>query len=94
MSAIAEVAEGWEGVELRTAAAMRVHAVLDRLGSSESGLMPEEAFLRLAAVGPNAVLSHGARPLQVVLRQLRNPLLILLARRMLPMAVVPAYCLR
>jgi Mg2+-importing ATPase len=79
MSAIAEVAEGWEGVELRAAAAMRAHVVLDRLGSSESGLMPEETSLRLAAVGPNAVLSHGARPPQVLLRQLRNPLLILLA---------------
>lgn len=77
MTAVAELAEGW--VELRAAAAMRAHSVLDRLGSSESGLMPEEASVRFAAVGPNAVLSHGARRLQVLWRQLRNPLLILLA---------------
>src|SRR6266508_1261583 len=79
MTAVAEVAEGWEGIELPAAAAMAAHAVLDRLGSSESGLVPEEASVRLAAVGPNALLSHGARPLQVLWRQLRNPLLILLA---------------
>jgi len=81
MTAVAELAERWEGIELPAAAARRAHAVLDRLGSSESGLVPEEASVRLAAVGPNAVLSHGAaRPLQVLWRQLRNPLLILLAR--------------
>jgi len=79
MTAVVEVAEGWEGVELHAAAAMGAHAALDRLGSSESGLAPEEASRRLAAVGPNAVLSHGARPLQVLGRQLSNPLLILLA---------------
>jgi Mg2+-importing ATPase len=79
MTAVAEVAEGWERIELPAAAAMAAHAVLDRLGSSESGLVPEEASVRLAAVGPNALLSHGARPLQVLWRQLRNPLLILLA---------------
>ena len=33
---------------------------------------------RLARVGANALRSHGARPFVVLLRQLRNPLLILL----------------
>jgi len=80
MTAVAELAERWEGIELPAAAARRAHAALHRLGSSESGLVPEEASVRLAAAGPNAVLSHGAaRPLQVLWRQLRNPLLILLA---------------
>jgi Mg2+-importing ATPase len=58
---------------------MEAGTVLARLGTSGSGLVESEASRRLHTVGPNAVLSHGARPLQVLLRQLRNPLLILLA---------------
>jgi len=79
MSAVAKVAEGWQDLDLAAAAAMEGGAVLERLGSTGMGLSPEEAARRLAAIGPNAVLSHGARPLQVLARQLRNPLLILLA---------------
>lgn len=59
MTAVAELAARWEGIELPAAAAMAAHAVLDRLGSSESGLVPEGASVRLAAVRPNALLSHG-----------------------------------
>ena len=58
---------------------MQAEAVLNRLGSSESGLVSSEASRRLGVAGYNAILSHGARPLLVLLRQLRNPLLILLA---------------
>jgi Mg2+-importing ATPase len=79
MAAIAEVAEGWGGLELADAALIDAGAVLARLGTAESGLVESEASRRLQAVGPNAVLSHGAQPLRVLLRQLRNPLLILLA---------------
>jgi Mg2+-importing ATPase len=79
MSAVAKVAEGWQDLDLAAAAAMEGGAVLERLGSTGMGLPPGEAARRLAAIGPNAVLSHGARPLQVLARQLRNPLLILLA---------------
>jgi P-type Mg2+ transporter len=79
MAAIAEVSEGWGGLELADAALMEAGTVLARLGTSGSGLVESEASRRLHTVGPNAVLSHGARPLQVLLRQLRNPLLILLA---------------
>ncbi len=61
MTAVAELAERWEGIELPAAAARRAHAVLDRLGSSESGLVPEEASVRLAAVGPNAVVDRLGR---------------------------------
>ena len=53
--------------------------MLDRLGSAGSGLSVGEASRRLDLVGPNAILSHGAQPFRVLLRQLRNPLLILLA---------------
>jgi Mg2+-importing ATPase len=79
MAAIAEVSEGSEGLELADAAFMDAGTVLASLGTSECGLVESEASRRLHAVGPNAVLSHGARPLRVLLRQLRNPLLILLA---------------
>ena len=46
--------------------------------STSAGLSHEETRVRLAEVGANALRSHGARPLAVLVRQLRNPLLILL----------------
>jgi P-type Mg2+ transporter len=53
--------------------------VVARLGSSSAGLSVAEATRRLGVYGPNAIRSHGARPFSVLGRQLRNPLLILLA---------------
>lgn len=50
-----------------------------RLQSSEGGLPAAEAARRLGIYGPNAIRSHGASPISVLGRQLRNPLLILLA---------------
>lgn len=79
MTAVARSAEAWDGLELVAAAGLEAEAVLGRLGTAESGLAPLEASRRLGVVGPNAILSHRARRLQVLLRQLRNPLLILLA---------------
>ncbi len=52
--------------------------VLHALASRSEGLSGREAKRRLAQVGPNALRSHGARPLAVLARQLRNPLLLLL----------------
>ena len=68
----------WQPVALDSAATMEVDAVLARLGSTPQGLSKEEAARRLQEVGPNALLSHGARPLKVLLNQFHNPLLILL----------------
>ncbi len=48
------------------------------MDSSASGLSQQQASRRLDEVGVNALSSHGARPLEVLTRQLRNPLLILL----------------
>ena len=56
-------------LELGAAAALESAAVLERLGSSAAGLSREEAATRLATFGPNALRSHGARPLEVLLRQ-------------------------
>lgn len=57
---------------------MPVDEVLARLGSSPAGLSSAEAAARLTACGPNAVRSHRARPLAVLIRQVRSPLLVLL----------------
>jgi Mg2+-importing ATPase len=52
---------------------------LTELGSSAGGLSAAEAAARLIAFGPNAVRTHRARAWTVLGRQLRNPILILLA---------------
>ena len=61
------------------AAALPAGDVLARLGSSAAGLPEDEAARWLRAVGPNAVRSHRARALPVLMNQLRSPLLLLLA---------------
>jgi len=61
------------------AASLEQDHVLARLASSRRGLTDAEAAQRLAATGPNAVRSHRARRLVVLGRQLRSPLLLLLA---------------
>ena len=62
--------------------------VLASLASRSAGLSAAEALQRLHEVGPNTLRSHGARPLAVVARQLRNPLLLLLLAAALTSAVV------
>jgi Mg2+-importing ATPase len=71
-------AAGREGLALAEAGALEAARVLERLGSSEAGLGAAEAQRRLHEVGPNAVRSHAARPLAVLARQLKSPLLLLL----------------
>jgi P-type Mg2+ transporter len=67
------------GIELIEAARLTPAEVVTRLASADSGLLAREAAARLRYFGPNAIRSHGAQPLAVLGRQLRNPLLILLA---------------
>src|SRR5450759_4548853 len=67
------------GIELIEAARLTPDEVVARLKSATSGLAAQEAAVRLRLFGPNAIRSHGARPLAILGRQLRNPLLILLA---------------
>jgi Mg2+-importing ATPase len=64
--------------DLRAAASLAADDVLSAMGSSPAGLSAGEARRRLQTVGPNALRSHGARPVAVLLRQLHNPLLVLL----------------
>ena len=67
------------GPPVAEAAAIGADDVLRRLGTSIDGLSPDDARRRLAAAGPNAVRTHGVRPLRILGRQLRNAVLILLA---------------
>ena len=68
----------WRALDLQTAAGLEPAEVLVRLDSSEHGLSEAEAARRLEAVGPNALRSHGARAPEVLVRQLRSYLLLLL----------------
>ena len=71
-------ATDWTSLTLASAAALAADEVLGRLQSTAEGLKSEAAEARLAQVGPNALRSHAARPFAVLVRQLRNPLLVLL----------------
>ena len=73
-----EADESWRPIGLRAAAPLSTDVVLRELRSTPEGLTSDEASRRLAEVGPNALRSHGARVVEVLARQLRNPLLILL----------------
>ncbi|HET9101874.1 MAG TPA: magnesium-translocating P-type ATPase, partial [Solirubrobacteraceae bacterium] len=68
----------WSSMTLASAASRPAGEVLAALRSTPDGLCGADAARRLTAVGPNALRSHGARPLAVLVRQLRNPLLVLL----------------
>ncbi|GAA4620228.1 hypothetical protein GCM10023196_003370 [Actinoallomurus vinaceus] len=66
-------------LEVTAAGSLTAEEVLGRVGGRRDGLGAEEAADRLRSAGPNAVRSHRARALPVLVRQLRSPLLILLA---------------
>jgi len=62
----------------RAAAAMGVEDVLAHLATTDAGLTDADAAARRARFGPNAVRTHHARVLGVLVRQVRSPLLVLL----------------
>ncbi|HEX5535297.1 MAG TPA: magnesium-translocating P-type ATPase [Actinomycetales bacterium] len=66
-------------VSVRQAAALGPDETLAALTTRRSGLTSAEAQQRLAAHGPNAVRSHHLHWLTLLGRQLRSPLLLLLA---------------
>ncbi len=70
---------GVASLAVTAAAARSAEEVLAALGSSKQGLTGAEAAARLRAVGPNAVRTHRASALLVLGRQVRSPLLALLA---------------
>jgi Mg2+-importing ATPase len=81
-------ASDWGSLRLVESATLPPGEVLARLESTSEGLSADRARERLALVGPNALRSHGARPLAVLVRQLRNPLLVLLVAASLTSFVV------
>ncbi len=66
------------GMTARQAAGLPVAEVMARIGARADGLPPDEVAARRSAAGPNAVVSHHARVLAVLGRQLRSALLLLL----------------
>ncbi len=67
------------GVELAVAATQPVDQVFAALDSKRSGLTSTESAHRLTLFGHNVLAEHRVTVAGVLLRQLRNPLLILLA---------------
>jgi len=65
-------------LDLRSAAREPTDVVFDRLGSSDAGLSDAEAAARLESFGANVLHSQRVTVFGILLRQLRNPLLILL----------------
>ncbi len=65
-------------LDLQKACGLPVAEVFRRLDAVEDGLTFEEASLRRARFGPNVLAEHRVTAFGVLLRQLRNPLLILL----------------
>ncbi len=61
-----------------TAAGMAPGEVLEQLGSTEDGLSSADAAERLARIGPNVVGSRRVRAIDVLVGQVRNPLIVLL----------------
>lgn len=61
------------------AASLSAAEVFATLATDENGLTRAEAERRARSLGPNAVRSHRARLVPVIARQLRSPLLLLLA---------------
>ncbi|MGD0379097.1 MAG: magnesium-translocating P-type ATPase [Acidimicrobiales bacterium] len=65
-------------LDMVTAAGMPGGKVLEELGSAEPGLSSADAAERLARFGPNVVGTHSVRALDVLVGQVRNPLIVLL----------------
>ncbi|SDC24847.1 Mg2+-importing ATPase [Sanguibacter gelidistatuariae] len=63
---------------LARAASQEIPDVMEQLDARPEGLSSEEARRRLTAIGPNALRAHRARPLRVLGRQLKSPILVLL----------------
>jgi P-type Mg2+ transporter len=66
-------------LDLLTAARTPVDEVLIRLRTTANGLSSRDAAARLRTDGPNAVRDHHTRAWRVLARQVRSPLLALLA---------------
>ena len=71
-------AVGTAPIDIAEASRLPPDEVLARLGVDARGLTSAAAADRLRAFGPNVLLTHRVTALGVLMRQLRNPLLLLL----------------
>jgi Mg2+-importing ATPase len=76
MNPVAETLPG--PLTLSQSATLPIGQVLNTLGSQLSGLGATEAARRLDSIGPNVLASRQITATGVLIRQLRNPLLVLL----------------
>ena len=67
-----------ESLTLATSASLKADAALEQLESVPTGLTVEEAAQRLITFGPNALATRNVTARGVLVRQLRNPLLLLM----------------
>jgi P-type Mg2+ transporter len=67
------------GLGLSEAGCLTADDVMGRLHTTRAGLHSADVAERLIRVGPNAVRDHRARAWTVLVRQVRSPLLVLLA---------------
>ena len=70
--------DAWSRAGLEEAARLPVPAVLSALATGAAGLTTDEARRRLSICGANALVGRRVRPIRTLLRQLKNPLLVLL----------------
>ncbi len=73
------IADGEDGISRQQAAGAPIAEVMHRLQTSIDGLSSAEAATRLARVGPNSVRTHRVSAVGVLVRQLKNAVLGLLA---------------
>ena len=66
-------------LDLASAAGLPADEVVARLGGDPAGLTSVDAAARLHRFGPNVLATRKVRAATVLLRQLRNPILLLLA---------------
>ena len=69
----------WRDANIVAVAELPASAAFDLLGTRPDGLTTAEATERLEVIGPNTLRTHKAQPLRLLARQLRSPLLLLLA---------------
>lgn len=75
---VLNVGRSFQQLPITDAASLAAGDVLKQLGSGSAGLSDDEAAIRLAEIGPNAVRTHRASGWAVFGRQLASPILVLL----------------
>ncbi|HXY94097.1 MAG TPA: magnesium-translocating P-type ATPase [Acidimicrobiia bacterium] len=78
VSSAVDTEHDWADLSITEAAALPDAVVLQRMGTPSGGLAADEVARRLSRVGPNVIAVHRVRVWEVLGRQLRSALLLLL----------------